>query len=115
VRVLIDECAPRALKRVLAAGGHNCETVQERGWSGKKNGELLNLAENQFDVLVTLDTNLRYQQNLAGRGIAIVVLVARSSRMDDLIPLFPGCLDAVTRIKPGQIIGVGEKLKDNEA
>ena len=109
MRVLIDECAPRALKRVLGAGGHNCETVQERGWSGKKNGELLNLAENQFDVLVTLDTNLRYQQNLAGRRIAIVVLVAHSSRMDDLIPLFPGCLDAVTRIKPGQIIGVGEE------
>lgn len=115
MRVLIDECAPRALKRVLAAGGHNCETVQERGWSGKKNGELLNLAENQFDVLVTLDTNLRYQQNLAVRRIAIVVLVVHSSRMDDLIPLFPGCLDTVTRIKPGQIIGVGEKLKDNEA
>ena len=93
-----------------------CGRSQLRNRSrGKKNGGLLNLAENRFDVLVTLDTNLRYQQNLGGRRIAIVVLVAHSSRMDDLIPLFPGCLDAITRIKSGQIIGVGEKLKDSEA
>jgi len=92
VRVLIDECAPRALKPALAAGGHNCETVQERGWSGKKNGELLNLAEDKFDVLVTLDTNLRYQQNLAGRRVAIVVLVAHSSRMDGSYPALPRML-----------------------
>ena len=108
MRVLLDECAPRALKRTLSSGGHDCETVQERGWSGKKNGELLNLAESQFDILVTLDTNLRYQQNLAGRRVAIVVLIARSNRINDLLPLFPACLSAVTRIKPGQIIGVGE-------
>jgi predicted nuclease of predicted toxin-antitoxin system len=61
VRVLIDECAPKALKKHLANHGHECLTVQEAGWSGKQNGELLNLAEKAFDVLVTLDTNLRYQ------------------------------------------------------
>src|SRR5258708_495659 len=67
MRVLIDECAPRALKRLLVDRGHDCSTVQEAGWSGKHNGELLNLAETAFDVLVTVDPNLRYQQNLAGR------------------------------------------------
>jgi len=70
MRVLIDECTPKALKRVLADHGHECRTVQEAGWAGKKNGELLSVAENVFDVLVTVDTNLRYQQNLARRKIA---------------------------------------------
>ena len=76
MKVLIDECAPKAMKYTLAAHGHECLTVQEAGWSGKENGELLALAEDEFDVLVTLDTNLKYQQNLAGRKIAIVILRA---------------------------------------
>jgi predicted nuclease of predicted toxin-antitoxin system len=71
MRVLIDECAPRALKKVLLGYGHVCRTVQEAGWTGKQNGELLKLAETAFDVLVTLDTNLRYQQNLTGRTISM--------------------------------------------
>jgi predicted nuclease of predicted toxin-antitoxin system len=65
MRVLIDECTPRALKKFLMDQGHECRTVQESGWAGKQNGELLGLAETAFDVLVTIDTNLRYQQNLA--------------------------------------------------
>src|SRR6266403_1407223 len=64
MRVLIDECAPRALKKHLTHHGHECLTLQEAGWSGKQNGELLSLAEAAFDVFVTVDTNLRYQQNL---------------------------------------------------
>jgi predicted nuclease of predicted toxin-antitoxin system len=58
MRVLIDECAPSVLRRTLAKSGHSCRTVQEMGWSGKKNGELLALAHNEFDVLITVDTNL---------------------------------------------------------
>ena len=53
MKVLIDECLPRALKRLLVE--HDCQTVREMGWSGKKNGELLALAEKQFDVLITID------------------------------------------------------------
>jgi predicted nuclease of predicted toxin-antitoxin system len=60
MKVLIDECTPRALKYALAAHGHESLTVQEAGWSGKENGELLAPAEAKFDVLVTLDANLRY-------------------------------------------------------
>lgn len=74
MKVLLDECAPKALKKFLADHGHQCRTVQEAGWAGKRNGELLALAEATIDVLVTVDTNLRYQQNLAGLKIAIVVL-----------------------------------------
>jgi hypothetical protein len=70
MKVLIDECAPKALKIALAVSGFDCTTVQEAGWSGKENGELLALADASFDVVVTIDRNLRYQQNLTGRRIA---------------------------------------------
>jgi predicted nuclease of predicted toxin-antitoxin system len=73
MKILLDECLPRAMKHALRAQGYNCLTVQEQGWSGKLNGELLKLAESEFDVLVTLDTNLQYQQNLEGRKIAIII------------------------------------------
>lgn len=107
MKVLIDECAPRGLKLILSAQGHECLTVQEAGWSGKENGELLALAEVKFDVMITLDTNLRYQQNLAGRKISIVVLRARSNRLIHISPLFPACVSALEAIKPGDIVYVG--------
>src|SRR6266404_158595 len=84
MKVLIDECALRALKGFLSKHGHESLTVQEAGWSGKENGELLAVAETEFDVLVTVDTNLRYQQNLTGRRIAIVVLQSSSNRLEQL-------------------------------
>ncbi|HEY6349427.1 MAG TPA: DUF5615 family PIN-like protein [Candidatus Angelobacter sp.] len=74
MNILLDECAPRKLKTFLASCGHSCRTVQEAGWSGVANGELLALAEPLFDVLVSIDKGLQYQQNLAGRKIAIVIL-----------------------------------------
>ena len=110
MRVLLDECTPKALKRVLADEGHECRTVQEAGWAGKKNGELLSVAENAFDVLVTVDTNLRYQQNLAGRKIAIVVLQSSSNRLDHLRQYFPTCGQAIKRIKPGQVVLIGDAI-----
>jgi predicted nuclease of predicted toxin-antitoxin system len=90
------------LKRAFPAHLHSCATVQDVGWAGKTNGELLDLAEHAFDVLVTLDTNLRYQQNLAGRRIAVLILRARSNRLEGLTPLFPICVQAVEKIKPGE-------------
>ena len=107
MKVLIDECAPKALKTFLAKHGHECRTVQEAGWSGKQNGELLALTETAFDVLVTVDTNLRYQQNLAGRKIAIVVIQSSSSRLDHLVQFFPACVSALHEIKPGEVVLVG--------
>jgi hypothetical protein len=86
---------------------HECRTVQEAGWSGKQNGELLSLAEAGFDVLVTVDTNLLYQQNLAGRGIAIVVLQSSSNRLEHLRQHFPGLVLALDRIKPGEMVQIG--------
>jgi predicted nuclease of predicted toxin-antitoxin system len=104
MRVLVDECAPKALKVFLSKHGHECLTVQEAGWSGKENGELLALAETRFDVLVTLDTNLRYQQNLTGRKIAIVVLQASSNRLEHIRQHFPAIASAIEHIKSGEVV-----------
>lgn len=95
MRVLLDECAPRPLKRELVA--YEIRTVVEMGWSGKKNGELLRLMSQEgFTVLLTTDQNLRYQQNLQQAGVAVVVLVARSNRLPDLVPLIPDVLNCVS-------------------
>jgi predicted nuclease of predicted toxin-antitoxin system len=108
MKVLIDECSPRALKRHLKNHGHECQTVQEAGWAGKQNGELLLLAESAFDVLVTLDTNLHYQQNMTGRRISIVVLQSSSNRLEHLRQHFTELASAIEKINPGEIIQVGE-------
>ncbi len=86
-RVLLDECLPKKLKREFA----NCvvSTVPEMGWAGKKNGELMRVATSRFDVFVTADQNLRYQQNLAYAEVGVVVLVAVNNRIEALAPLMP--------------------------
>lgn len=71
MRVLLDECGPRKFKRELAE--HQVLTVTEHGWSGIKNGKLLTLAEAEFDVFLTVDQNLKYQQNLTASRIAIIL------------------------------------------
>ena len=71
MKILIDESLPYYLKKALA--GYDAKTVQEMGWGGIKNGPLLTLAESIFDIFLTADKNLRYQQNLTGRRLAIIV------------------------------------------
>lgn len=106
MRILLDECAPRPLKRELA--DYEIRTVVEIGWSGKKNGELLRLMNQEgFTILLTADQNLRYQQNLEQAGVAVVVLVARSNRLPDLVPLMPDVCSVLNTIAPGQVIEVG--------
>ncbi|MFK0732314.1 MAG: DUF5615 family PIN-like protein [Gloeotrichia echinulata GP01] len=106
MRILLDECAPRPLKRELAE--YDIRTVVEMGWSGKKNGELLRLMNQEgFTILLTTDQNLRYQQNLEQAGVAIVVLVAQSNRLADLLPLLPDARNVLNTIVPGAVIEVG--------
>lgn len=106
MRILLDECVPRPLKRELA--DYEVRTVVEMGWSGKKNGELLRLMSQEgFTILLTTDQNLRYQQNLEQAGVAVVVLVARSNRLPDLVPLIPDVLSMLSISAPGQVIEVG--------
>ena len=87
---------------------HQCQTVQKAGFSGKKNGELLELAEEAgFDVLLTVDDNLSYQQNLAGRRISLLVIRSKSNRVEDIAPHIPSAVAALASIKPGQVVRVG--------
>ncbi|HEX2663952.1 MAG TPA: DUF5615 family PIN-like protein [Candidatus Acidoferrum sp.] len=106
MKILIDECLPAALRGTLTAMGHECETVRRAGYGSKKNGELLSLAEGRWDVLLTSDRRIKYQQNMTGRSVAVVVLCAKSNRMQDLLPLIPGCAKALLSISPGQIVEV---------
>jgi hypothetical protein len=105
VRVLLDECLPRRLKRDLV--GHDVRTAPEMGWASKSNGELLALAAADFDVFLTSDRNLSHQQNLSVFDIAILVLVAASNRIDDLRPLVPRVLEVLPIAKRWAVTIVG--------
>ena len=105
MRILLDECVPRPLRRELT--GHDVRTIREMGWAGKKNGELLALmAGAGFEVLLTVDQNLRYQQNLAVAGVAVVVMIAPSNRLDDLVPLVPAVEVALGGVQAGDVVEV---------
>ena len=108
MRILLDENLPRKLAGYL--NGHACRTVVEGGWSGKKNGELLDLADPQFDVLLTLDKNLPYQQNLDTTRIAVLIVRAPSNRIQDLLPIIPECLAAQEKIQHRQVVRIGAVL-----
>ena len=106
MRILLDEYAPRPLKREFA--DYEIRTVVEMGWSGKKNGALLRLMNQEgFTLLLTTDQNLRYQQNLQQAGVAVVVLVALSNKLSDLLPLMPDARSVLDTIAPGEVIEVG--------
>jgi predicted nuclease of predicted toxin-antitoxin system len=78
MKILLDECVPWPLHKLLT--GHECSTAQQHGWGGIKNGDLLQLAEKEFNLFITSDQNIRYQQNLAGRQIAILELSTNDFR-----------------------------------
>jgi predicted nuclease of predicted toxin-antitoxin system len=102
MRVLIDECLPKKLKHELA--DHFAQTVPEAGWAAKQNGELLGLAEQEFDVLLTNDQNIEHQQNLRQFDLAFIVLVAPTNDINDLRPLMPSVIVALETIAPGEIV-----------
>ena len=96
MRVLLDEQLPRHLARELH--GHTVSTVQQEGWAGLKNGELLRRAADAgFEVFVTADRNFQFQQNLSRTRPGVVLLVAPSNALEDLLPLMPGLLDAIPK------------------
>lgn len=105
MKVLIDECVPKRLGAFIA--GHSVRTVPQEGWAGKKNGELLALMQAAgFEVLLTVDQGIRYQQVVRGTPLAVVVLVGASNRLADLKPLIPDTLVALSTIRPGRVIEV---------
>ena len=87
MKLLLDECIDRRLAKEIE--GHEVVTVPQAGWAGIQNGELLRLAQAQFDVFVTVDRNLSFQQHLSQFTIAVIVLQAPTNRLKDLCPLIP--------------------------
>ena len=104
MRVLLDECFPRALRAELS--GHEVSTVAEAGWAGVKNGALLQRAATRFEVLLTVDRNLEYQQNFSGLAIAVIVVDAPSNDIEVLRPLMPKVLEALRKTKPRSVTHV---------
>src|SRR5262245_3078783 len=105
MRVLLDECVPRALRRELV--GHEVTTVAEAGWAGVKNGELLQLAAKRFDLFLTIDRNLEYQQNFASLLLAVIVVHAPSNDIAVLQPMMAAVLAAIPKTKPGTVTHIG--------
>ena len=102
MKVLVDECVPLKLVRLLT--GHTFSTAQHKGWDGFTNGKLLALAEPEFDLFLTSDRNLQYQQNLKGRKIAILLLSTNHwPTLKKQVPLVQAALD---KIQPGEFTRV---------
>jgi predicted nuclease of predicted toxin-antitoxin system len=101
MRILLDACVPRGLRRSLA--GHDVSTAREMGWNRLPDDLLLGNVSYTFDVLVTVDRSIPFQQRLDSRPFAVIVLRARTNRLADLLPLVPALLKALDGIKPGEV------------
>jgi predicted nuclease of predicted toxin-antitoxin system len=101
VNILLDENLDWRLRRDLP--GHTVESVPLIGWAGLKNGDLLAEAEKRFEVLLTMDTRMMHQQNLARFRIAVIALQARSNRLADTRPLMPKVLELPAHLQPGTL------------
>jgi uncharacterized protein DUF5615 len=105
MRLIIDECVDEHLRHLFP--GHDCQTARFAELAGLSNRDLLSAAEGLgFDVLVTVDQNFPFQQNLEGRTIALLILCGPSNRFRDLKVLIPAALAALASIKPGEIVRV---------
>ena len=98
MRILLDESLPHDLARLIL--NHQVSTVRHEGWASVNNGKLLALAATKFDAFITADQNLEFQQNLALLPIAVVVLVARKNRVQDLEPLLPQLAEVLNHLAP---------------
>ena len=104
MKIFLDHCVPKRLLRLLSE--HEVKTAYQMGWAAKKNGELLKLVENEFEVFLTVDQNLQHQQNLTSSPLRFVVLIAASNQYDSLAPLIPQVKAALTKLGPGAVIEV---------
>jgi hypothetical protein len=107
MKILIDECLPRPLKKALQY--HEVVTVPEAGWAGIKNGALLRLMTGVMDVFITIDGNLEHQQVLAEYPVRFIVLVAINNKLETLLPLMEQVLTVLETIQPGQMIKITPK------
>jgi hypothetical protein len=109
MKLLLDECVVHDLKHDLV--GHEVSTVVEAGFGGLENGELLGAASGNFDVLITVDRNLPFQQNISSLQIAVLILMAHGITYADLRPLVPDVLASLSTIQPGELLRVEKSTK----
>jgi predicted nuclease of predicted toxin-antitoxin system len=105
VKILLDECVDRRLARDLV--GYDVTTVPRRGWAGIKNGDLLALAEKEFDVFVTVDGMIATEQDLTRLTLAVILLRARTNRLEHLRPLAAALLEQFERAPVGALTVIG--------
>lgn len=105
MRVILDECLPRRLLRDFS--NHLVTTVPRQGWAGVTNGALLKQVQDEFDVFVTMDSNIVHQQNLDGLKTCLVVLHAVNSRYETLQPMLLQIQDAISKASPGAVFHIG--------
>ena len=98
MRILLDESLPRDLVQLIT--GHEVSTVRNEGWASIKNGKLLALAGTRFDVFLTADRNLEFQQNLTTLPLAVVVLICHRTRVQNIVPLIPELLELLNNLPP---------------
>lgn len=102
MKILVDECLPIKVKDILSE--FEVSTVRDLKWMGIKNGILINLAfENGFDVFITVDKNLNFQQNIETKDIGLLILDIQKNMIDHIIPLKEMITTAVNKIRPGEI------------
>jgi hypothetical protein len=104
VRVLLDECLPARLK--LSLPGHSVKTVPETGWRSSKDGELLRLAAERFDVFVTIDRSMERQHNLSAFHLGFIIAHVKSNRLIDFRPVLSALADAIGKVKPGEVLHI---------
>lgn len=105
MRVLLDECVPRPLKQHL--GEHEVATVQELGWSGKQNGDLLTLLQSSpIEVFITTDQNIEKQQNLRKVSVGLIVLIAKSNKLSALLPMVAQLREAIRKVARGEVLHI---------
>ena len=105
MKILLDECVDQRLAQDFV--GHEAATVNQMGWKSKQNGELLTLAAKHFEVFITTDRNLSFQQNVERFNIAVVVLSAPTNRLRDLRPIVPALLRVLPFLKKGEVREIG--------
>lgn len=101
MKILLDECIDRRFGRDLT--GHDVWTVPQMGWTGVKNGSLMTLAADEFEIFITVDRNLSYQQNIPKFNLAVIVLSSISNRYADLIPFAPLILECIPTLVIGNV------------
>jgi hypothetical protein len=104
VKILLDENIPHALRALLP--GHDVFTVQWLGWGSIKNGELLKKADGQFDVLLTVDKGIRYQNDFKDKKIAVITVLCSGNRLENLRPFLPLIMRELNHITPGKVINI---------